>query len=74
MVDEFCKYSGDKKRSKDVLKHFIVYFYSTIEDKINQSKQQSIKDKYIKIRKSALQYIVANERAITSNILKRISK
>ena len=41
------------------------------DNKINYSKSQSIKNKYIKIRKDFLQYVVANERAITFEISKR---
>lgn len=61
------------RNSKDIFKEFITYVYSTLEDKINSTKKISIKNKYIKIRKSVLQYFVANEKAITSEILKRKS-
>ena len=54
--------------SKEVFKDFVSYFYFTIDDKINSTKQESIKNKYIKIRQSAIRYIVANEKAITSEI------
>jgi hypothetical protein len=60
-----------KFNSKDKYKDFIAYIYITFDNKITSSKSQSIKNKYIKIRKDILQYVVANERAITSEISKR---
>ena len=65
------KFPEKVRNSKDVFKEFITYVYSTIEDKINLTKKVSIKNKYIKIRKSVLRYFIANEKAITSEILKR---
>jgi len=51
-------------------KDFVSYFYLTIDNEINSTKQQSIKNKYIKIRQSAIRYIIANEKAITTEICK----
>jgi len=65
------KFPEKVRNSKDIFKEFITYVYSTIEDKINSTKQISSKNKYIKIRKSVLRYFVANEKAITSEILKK---
>ena len=61
-------FTTKKSTSKEVFKDFVSYFYFTIDDKINSTKQESIKNKYIKIRQSAIRYIVANEKAITSEI------
>jgi len=73
-IEELILEFPEKVRiSKDIFKEFITYVYSTLEDKINSTKKISIKNKYIKIRKSVLQYFVANEKAITSEILKRKS-
>lgn len=71
IIDEFCSSSNTRKKSKDFFKDFITYFYSKIEDKIKQNKQQSIKDKYIKIRQSALQYIIVNKNIITIELCKK---
>lgn len=71
IIDEFCRSSNTRKKSKDFFKDFITYFYSKIEDKIKQNKQQSIKDKYIKIRQSALQYIIVNKNIITIELCKK---
>lgn len=61
-------FATKKSTSKEVFKDFVSYFYFTIDNKINSTKQESIKNKYIKIRQSAIRYIVANEKAITSEI------
>ena len=64
-------FETDSKSLKNKYKDFVAYIYITFYNKINSSKSQSIKNKYIKIRKDLLQYVVANERAITSEISKR---
>ena len=61
-------FTTKKSTSKEIFKDFVSYFYFTIDDKIKSTKQESIKNKYIKIRQSAIRYIVANEKAITSEI------
>lgn len=59
---------------KGDFKDFAAYVYTTLENKISSSKQQSIKNKYIKIRQSVLQYIIANEKAITLELRKKNTK
>jgi hypothetical protein len=49
-------------------KNFIGYVYTTLQKEIDAIKNKKDKDKYIKIRKSILEYIVSNERAITSEL------
>ena len=61
-------FTTKKSTSKEVFKDFVSYVYFTIDNKINSTKKESIKNKYIKIRQSAIRYIVANEKAITSEI------
>ena len=63
-------YKAVKGTSKEVFKDFVSYFYFTVDDKINSIKQKSMKNKYIKIRQNAIRYIIANEKAITSEICK----
>lgn len=60
-----------KNFKKGDFKDFAAYVYTTLEDKIKSSKQQSVKNKYIKIRQSVLQYIIANEKAITLELRKK---
>ena len=63
-----------KSLPKDIFKDFVAYVYSTLENKIASSKQQSIKNKYIKIRHSVLQYIIANEKSIMLSIRNKNKK
>ena len=67
------KFPEKVRNSKDIFKEFITYVYSTLEDKINSTKKISIKNKYIKIKKSALLYFIDNEKSITSEIINRKS-
>jgi len=63
-----------KNFKKGDFKDFAAYVYTTLEDKIKSSKQQSIKNKYIKIRHSVLQYIIANEKSIMLSIRNKNKK
>ena len=56
-------------KSKD-FKTFAAYVYTTLQKEVDMSKGKQ-KDKYIKIRKSILKYIVSNERVITSELSKK---
>jgi hypothetical protein len=61
-------FTTKKITSKEIFKDFVCYFYFIMDDKINSTKKESIKNKYIMIRQSVIRYIVANEKAITSKI------
>jgi hypothetical protein len=50
-------------------KEFAGYVYTTLQKEVDKRKN-SDKDKYIKIQKSILQYVISNERAITSELRK----
>ena len=57
-------------RAKNLnFKDFLAYVYETFEIKIKESKLQKLKDKYKKMRSSILNYILENEKEITSKIL-----
>ena len=60
-----------KSLPKDVLNDFIAYFYFTLDKEIKSNKSELLKNKYIKIRKNGLYYIVANKEAIMANIRKK---
>jgi hypothetical protein len=61
------------KRSiaKDVFNDFIKYFYFALDKEIDSNKSGLLKNKYIKIRKNGLNYIVANKEAIMTSICKK---
>jgi hypothetical protein len=60
-----------KSLPKDVINDFIAYFYITLDKEIKSNKSELLKNKYIKIRKNGLIYIIANNEAILANIRKK---
>jgi hypothetical protein len=60
-----------KSLPKDVLNDFIAYFYFTLDKEIKSNKSELLKNKYIRIRKNGLIYIIANKEAILANIRKK---
>jgi hypothetical protein len=60
-----------KSLPKDVINDFIAYFYITLDKEIKSNKSELLKNKYIKIRKNGLIYIIANKEAILANIRKK---
>ena len=64
-------FTTKKSLPKDVINDFIKYFYFTLDKEIKSNKSEVLKNKYIKIRKNGLYYIVANKEAIMANIRKK---
>ena len=60
-----------KSLQKDVMNDFIAYFYITLDKEIKSNNSELLKNKYIKIRKNGLIYIIANKEAILANIRKK---
>jgi hypothetical protein len=67
-------FTTKKSRPKDVFNDFIKYFYFALDKEIQSNKSDLLKNKYIKIRKNGLNYIIANEKSIMSDICNRIKK
>jgi len=67
-------FTTKKSRPKDVFNDFIKYFYFALDREIQSNKSDLLKNKYIKIRKNGLNYIIANEKSIMSDICNRIKK
>ncbi len=65
-------FTTKKSLSKDVLNDFIKYFYFTLDKEIKSNKSKILKNKYIKIRKNGLQYIIDNKKSIIANIYRKI--
>jgi hypothetical protein len=53
---------------------FLKYFYFYYDKKISLEKSQSVKNKYIMIRKNILSYILANKNKIIAEISNRKNK
>jgi len=64
-------FTTKKSLPKDVMNDFIKYFYFTLDNEIKSNKSDLLKNKYIKIRKNGLNYIIANKEAIMANISKK---
>lgn len=54
-------------KGKD-FKDFVLYVFTSMQNEIDSKKKKHDKDKYIKIRQSVLNYIIANERAIVTEL------
>lgn len=65
-------FTTKKSLSKDVLNDFIKYFYFTLDKEIKSNKSKILKNKYIKIRKNGLRYIIDNKKSIIANISRKI--
>ena len=64
-------FTTKKSLPKDVLNDFIKYFYFILDKEIKSNKSEVLKNKYIKIRKNGLNYIIDNKDAIMVNIRKK---
>ena len=64
-------FTTKKSLPNDVLNDFIKYFYFTLDKEIKSNKSEVLKNKYIKIRKNGLNYIIGNKDAIMLNIRKK---
>ena len=63
-------FETDSKTPKRKYNDFLSHVYLTFDRQINFCKAEKLKNKYIKMRHSALGYIVTNEQAITAEICK----
>jgi hypothetical protein len=74
LVDEYIE-EFVKNQKGITFNDFMKYFYSSFDVKIEDEKKKLLKNKYIKMRKSILQYIFANKIFISNRIKqKSISK
>ena len=70
IVDIINSFESNSKTRTSKYKEFLAYVYKTFENKITSSREKKTKNKYKKIRLSVLQYIIANEKEITTEICK----
>jgi len=71
IVDIINSFESNSKTRTSKYKEFLAYVYKTFENKITSSREKKTKNKYKKIRLSVLQYIITNEKEITTEICKR---
>jgi hypothetical protein len=71
ITDIINSFESNSKTRTSRYKDFLAYVYGTFENKITSSREKKTKNKYKKIRLSVLQYIITNEKEITTEICKR---
>ena len=71
ITDIINSFETKSKTKSSRYKDFLSYVYKTFDDKISACKVEKIKNKYKKIRLRVLEYIISNEKEITSEICKR---
>ena len=71
ITDIINSFESNSKTRTSRYKEFLAYVYGTFENKITSSREKKTKNKYKKIRLSVLQYIITNEKEITTEICKR---
>jgi len=63
-------FETDSKAPRRKYNDFLAHVYTTFDKRISLCKSDKMMNKYKKMRTSVLRYIVANERAITTEICK----
>ena len=70
ILDIITSFESKSKSKSQKYRDFLAYVYSTFDKKINLCKAIKLKNKYIKMRQSALEYIIVNEKDIKNKIYK----
>jgi hypothetical protein len=70
ILDIIKSFESKSKSKSQKYRDFLAYVYSTFDKKINLCKAIKLKNKYIKMRQSALEYIIVNEKDIKNKIYK----
>jgi len=68
LLDLISSFEADSKSPKERYEQFLIYTHLTFEKKIKSVRSDTLKNKYKKIQKNILQYIVANKSEIIKNI------
>jgi len=68
-VDELIQsYESKSKNKKQKFNDFIYHCYQIFESMIKNKKLKKHKDKYIIMRQKLINYLIANERSVTSKL------
>ena len=70
IIELLQSFETDSKTPKRKYNDFLSHVYMTFDKHISLCKSDKMMNKYKKMRNSVLSYIVANERAITTEICK----
>ena len=66
--DLINSFESNCKNANKKYEQFVSHVYFTFEKKVKSIKSPTIKDKYKKLQKSILQYIIANKREIINKL------
>ena len=69
-LSDIIKSFETNARGKQRFKDFLTHCYYTFDKKIKSTKSKKMINKYNIMRKNTMEYIVANERAIVSELSK----
>ena len=68
-VDQLIKsFESKTKNKKERYNDFLFYCFQLFEKLINDKKNKRKKDKYVIMRQNLINYLIANERNITSKL------
>lgn len=70
ILEIISSFESRSKTKASKYEDFLAHVYKTFEDKINSCKVEKLKNKYKMMRVDALKYIVANEKAVATEIFK----
>ena len=70
-IDSLIRSFEPKSRNrKQIFNDFLFHVFTTIDKKITSEKRKRNQDKYIIMRQNLINYLIANERKVTSKLYK----
>ena len=68
-INQFIKtFETNSKNRKQIFNDFLYHCFITIESLINSEKRKRKKDKYVIMRQNLINYLIANEKSVTSKL------
>ncbi len=68
-IDSLIRSFEPKSRNrKQIFNDFLFHVFTTIDKKITSEKRKRNQDKYIIMRQNLINYLIANERKVTSKL------
>jgi len=68
-IDSLIQSFEPKSRNrKQIFNDFLFHVFTTIDKKITSEKRKRNQDKYIIMRQNLINYLIANERKVTSKL------
>ena len=68
-IDQLIRsFEPKSKNRKQIFNDFLYHCFTTIESLINSEKRKRKKDKYVIMRQNLINYLIANEKSVTSKL------